>query len=282
MYDLKVKNNKGEVLDLTTSNNYTIYKINGLTPPKAVISSSVNATVDGMKVSNVRINSRNIVLYMSIEGEIETNRLALYKYFPPKSTVTLYFKNDSRDVCIDGVVELIECNLFTNKQIAQISIICAEPYFKAVDDLVTVFSDISSLFSFPFSIAESGIELSSITPNLRKSILNVGDISTGVIIELFAVGSVVNPVIYNAFTGEHLKVNYTLKAGEKLVIDTNKGKKAITLVRAGVKINAIGFMSPDSQWLELSSGDNVFTYNADEGTSNLQISFTTSILYGGV
>lgn len=282
MYELKVKNDKGEVLNLSSNNNYTVYKIAGLNPPKATINSSVNATADGSAVNSVRLENRNIVIYTTINGEVETNRINLYKYFPPKKTVTLYFSNGTRDVYIEGTVELIECDLFTNRQIAQISLICPKPYFKAVDYLVTTFSDISNLFSFPFAIDQYGIEISSITTNIRKSIINTGDVETGAVIQLFAIGTVVNPVLYRAGDNKRMKLNITMQASDTIIINTNVGEKSITLIRNGVSSNALGYMTPDSDWFVLEAGDNVYTYDADSGNGNLQITFTTSLLYGGV
>lgn len=282
MYELNVKNDKGEVLNLSSNKNYTVYKVTGLQPPAIAISSSNNATSDGMTVNNVRAGQRNIVVYMTVNGDVESNRINLYKYFPLKKLVTLYFKNGSRDVFIEGYVELIECDLFTNKQVAQISIICPQPYFKAVDEFVSYFSDVSSLFQFPFSISESGMEVSTITTNVRKSIVNSGDVESGLIIELYAIGSVVNPVIYNVFERTHIKLMFTMEANDRIVINTNIGKKSIKLIRGGVEYNILGHLYPDSNWLTLSAGDNVFTYDADNGKSNLQITFTTSLLYGGV
>lgn len=284
MYELKVKNNAGGVLNLTSNKNYTVYKIEGLTPPKANISQSDNVTTDGRVINSVRLGSRNLVIYMAINGDIEINRINLYKYFPPKQTVKIYFSNDSRDVYIEGTVELIECNLFSNRQVAQISIICPKPYFKGVNDLVTSFSDVNALFEFPFSIAAEGVEFSNIVTNIRKSIINTGDNDTGVIIELFASGGeVVNPVIYDVFNRTHLKLNMTLLQSDLVTINTNVGEKSITLTRGGVTTNAMGYMSQDSTWLILGAGDNVFTYDCEDDTgTNLQLTFRTAILYSGV
>lgn len=281
MFELKVQNDKGEVLNLSGSEKYTVYKIDGLNPPKATINSSVNATADGSAINSVRLENRNIVIYTTINGQVETNRINLYKYFPPKKTVTLYFSNGTRDVYIEGTVELIECDLFTNKEIAQISIICPKPYFKAVDYLVTAFGDISSLFEFPFSIDQYGIEISSLTTNIRKSIINTGDVEIGAVIQLFAIGTVVNPILYRV-GGKHMGLKITMQASDTIIINTNVGEKSITLIRNGVSYNAMGYMTPDSDWFVLEAGDNVFTYDADSGNGNLQITFTTALLYGGV
>lgn len=282
MYTLKAENNRGNVINLTGNSNYTVYKITGLNPPQANISSSANSTSDGMSINNVRVESRNIVIYMTIEGNVESNRLNLYRHFPLKKNVKLYFSNDSRNVSIEGVVEVIECDIFSNKQVAQISIICPKPYFKDVDELISNFSDITSNFTFPFSIAEAGIEFSTIGGNARKSIINTGDVDTGIIIKLFAIGTVVNPVIYDVFNNTHFKLKFTMQTSDTILINTNVGEKSVQLIRDGVTTNVMGYMQSDSTWFTLAAGDNVFTYETDSGTSNLQITFTTSLLYGGV
>lgn len=283
MYTLTVKNNRGDKLELTKSLDYTVYRVEGLTPPQATVNSSVNVTNDGSNINSVRLERRNIVIYMTINGDIEANRIKLYKYFPTKKTVTLYFKNDTRDVYIEGTVELIECDLFNKKQVAQISLICPKPYFKAVDDIVTYFSDVNPMFEFPFSIPEAGIEFSAImTGEVRKSIINTGDTETGLIISLFAIGEVVNPVIHNVLTRGQIRLNMTLKESDTVVINTNIGEKSITLIRDGISSNALGYMERNSNWFTLEAGDNVFTYGADSGQGNLQITFSTTPLYGGV
>ena len=282
MYSLKVENDRGNTLELTNNPKYTVFKIEGLTPPKAIINSSVNTTTDGSSINSVRLENRNIVIYTTIEGDVEENRSNLYKYFPVKKQVKLYFDNGTRRIYIGGTVELIECDLFTNKQVAQISIICPRPYFKAVHDLVTIFSDVSPLFNFPFAISKTGVEFSAITVNQRKSIVNTGEASTGVIIKLFATGTVVNPVIYDVLKRTNIKLNFTMLPSDTIVINTNVGEKSIELIRDGLTYNALGYMAQNSTWFIIESGDNVFTYDADGGNSNLQLTFTTSVLYSGV
>lgn len=281
-YELKVKNDRGEVLNLSKSPICNVYKVTGLQPPAVAVNSSVNATTDGSTVNSVRAGARNIVIYMTLEGDVEKSRLNLYRYFPLKKRITLYFKNGSRDVYIEGYVEVIECDLFAKKQIAQVSLLCPQPYFKGVDELISHFSEVHALFEFPFSIAAEGVEMSRITANVRKSIINTGDIESGLIIDLYALGEVVNPVIYDTFKRTSIKLRFTMQKGDRILINTNAGAKSIILTRGGVNTNIMGYMSPDSTWLTLEAGDNVFTYDCDNDSSNLQLTFTASVLYGGV
>lgn len=282
MYEFKVKYAEDSIYNLSDSKNYTLYKITGLEPPDVDINTSNNATSDGSTVNSLRVDERNIVLYMTIEGDVETNRINLYKYFPYKRNIELYYKNNSRDVFIEGYVERISIGHFDAKQIAQISIICPQPYFKAVNELVSYFSEISKLFQFPFSISEAGMEFSTLTPNVRKSIINTGEVESGIIIELVATGTVVNPVVYDVFKRTNMRLNFTMEINDKIIINTYQGKKSVTLIRNGENTNIMGNLTPDSKWLSLEVGDNVFTYDSDSGNSNLQITFITTAMYGGV
>ena len=282
MYTLKVKNNRGESLELTGNPKYTVYQIDGLSPPQAAINSSANTTMDGSTINSTRVESRNIVIYLTINGNIEENRINLYKYFPVKKAVTLYYTNGTRNVSIEGVVELIEIDLFTDRQIAQISLICAQPYFMATNELITQFNGVVALLEFPFSIPPEGQEFSRITTGVRKSIINTGDVEIGAIITIEAAGTVVNPVIYNVFTRERIALNFTMQTADVIVINTNPGQKSINLIRAGQTSNILGHMTIDSTWLLLTAGDNVFTYDADSGATALNVTFSTTLLYSGV
>lgn len=282
MIEVKIKNNIGEVLNLSTSSDYTLYDVTGVTPLQMSINSSVNATSDGSTVNSIRADYRNIVLYVAIHGDVETNRLNLYKYFPLKQQISIYCKTANRDVYIEGYTELIDVKLFTNQQVAQISVMCPQPYFKGVHDFVTYFSQIDSLFSFPFSIDKTGMELSIIGEEIRKNIVNAGEVETGLVIEIFATSEVVNPVIYDVFKRTHIKLNLTMHPNDTIVINTNSGQKGITLLRAGIESNIMGYLVPTSTWLKVYSGDNVFTYDAESGESNMQLKFKTLALYGGV
>lgn len=283
MFKLSVKNDKGEALSLTDNPNYNVYQIKGLNPPSVTLHQSANTAQDGSIISSSRVDVRNIVINLSIEGDVEANRINLYKFFPAKRVIKLFFSNGSRNVSIDGMVEKLECDLFVKKQVAQISILCPKPFFRDVDELITTFSDITGNFSFPFAIEKEGIEISAITTNIRRSIINSGDVESGLIIELFAAGGdVVEPIIYDVFEKTFFSLNMNIYQGELIRINTNSGEKSITRIRNGVESNAMGYLNPNSTWLTLKSGDNVFTYDCFMGGSNLQITFKNSVLYTGV
>ena len=72
------------------------------------------ANFDGGKYNSGQLEMRNLVLTVKIYPEIETNRINLYKYFPSKKIVRIYYQNETRDVYIDGMVETVEIDPTVN------------------------------------------------------------------------------------------------------------------------------------------------------------------------
>lgn len=282
MFTLIVENESNEQLELTNSEAYDVIKIDGLTPSGATINTSSVAGLDGTRFSSASIAQRNLVIYLNIKSPVEENRQQLYKYFRVKRKCKIYFKNQNRDVFIEGYVETFEADLFGMTQQPQISIICPEPFFKAVDEILVEFSNTLALFEFPFSIPEEGIEFSRIE-SMTTKYTNAGDIETGAIITLSALSNqILNPIIYNRTSNEFFKLAVDLSKGDTLVIDTNKGEKSVRLIKSGVETNLLNKITSGSTWLQFQPGVNEISYDADEGAANLKVNVAIAQKYGGV
>lgn len=282
MFTLIVENESNEQLELTNSEAYDVIKIDGLTPSGATINTSSVAGLDGTRFNSASIAQRNLVIYLNIKSPVEENRQQLYKYFRVKRKCKIYFKNQNRDVFIEGYVETFEADLFGMTQQPQISIICPEPFFKAVDEILVEFSNTLALFEFPFSIPEEGIEFSRIESMTTKYI-NAGDIETGAIITLSALSNqILNPIIYNRTSNEFFKLAVDLSEGDTLVINTNKGEKSVRLIKSGVETNLLNKITSGSTWLQFQPGVNEISYDADEGAANLKVNVAIVQKYGGV
>lgn len=156
MYTLIAQNKYGQQLELTHNEAYVIESIEGLDPPDAVINTTRNANADGSVFNSSYVDNRTIIITLAINGPAEDNRINLYKYFKNKYPVRLYYRNNTRNVYIDGYCKNIQIELFNQKQIAQITIICPEPFFNGSVNEIVDFSSVKPLFEFPFSVEESG------------------------------------------------------------------------------------------------------------------------------
>lgn len=281
MYTLEIENSKGEKLSLTNNPAYTIISIDGLYPPNANINLSKKSS-DGAIFNSSVTNERNIVIELCIESPAELNRINLYKYVRSKSFIRLYYKNSTRDVFIDGYVENMPIQLFENKQKAQISIICPEPYFNDVTDIVQNGSYTTPLFEFPMSIAEEGIELSTYDAISTIVIDNESDVDIGMVIKIAASGDVVNPRIHRRDNLDSIGLNFTMQDGDLIEISTVPGDKYAKLYRDGEETNIINKLMASPTWFILTPGDNLFTYEAESGTEAIDISFYYRFMYEGV
>lgn len=282
MYTLIAENKYGEQLEITNNPRYVITDIDGIYPPEGVINTTQVANMDGSVFNSSHINDRVITITMAINGPAEANRLLLYRYFKTKYPVRLYYKNGVRDVHIDGYVSKFSVEYFEKKQTAQIEISCPMTLFRAVKESVTEFANIENMFVFPFAIEVAGIPFSEIALGEQKTIINGGDVETGVIIKLNALGTVLNPKIYNVDTSDRMTLSVEMQAGDEITINTRKKEKSITLLRDGVQTNIVGKLDAGSTWFNLIPGDNVFTYEADELPENLQCTFIINNQFEGV
>lgn len=281
MYSLSVKNARGEKLQLSFNPDYAV-RAEGLNSLSANINRTKSAGADGSKVNSKALNERNIVLYLKIRPPIEINRNRLYKFFNPKNEIRLFYRNKIVNAYIDGVVENFDCDLYTNKETAIVSIICSDPYFKAVADTVHSFTRITPLFEFPFAIPAEGVPFSELT-RLTNLTVNHGDVESGVIVEFYATtAQILNPSFYNRTTQKRITVNFDMLQDDKIIINTNRGEKSITLIRDGVSSNIINHMDGGSEWVTLEAGVNEISFDADEGGENLNVTVTTTNKYMGV
>ena len=282
MYTLIAQNKYGESLELTHNQKYTISNIDGLYPPEGVINTANTAGMDGSVYNSSYLDDRSITITLAINAPAEENRLNLYRYFKTKYPVRLYYRNGARDVYIDGHVSKFTIEYFEKKQIAQIEIKCPMSLFRSTTETLTDFSSLENMFAFPFAIEESGIPFSESILGQQKSIINGGDVETGIVIRLHAIGIVLNPKIYNVDTGEYMILNLEMQPGDEITINTRKKEKSIRLISDGVESNVVGTLSAGSTWFNLVPGDNVFTYEVDEFSENLQCEFIICNQYEGV
>lgn len=282
MFNLIVEDKNKNQLYLTGNPAYAITSIDGFDPPEATINTSKNAGADGSLFNSAYANERQITITMVINAPAEQNRINLYKWFKTKFPVKLTYETESRNVFIEGYVQSIQVGYFEKKQTVQIVVLCPKPYLNGSEVNEQMFSSIDPLFEFPFSIPAEGVPFSEFQLYVEKSILNMGDIVTGVLIKINALGEIENPKIYNVETREYMILNTVLYRGDLVEINTRFGEKSITLVRNGVESSIVGDLEDGSTWFQLNVGDNVFTLNADAGVENMFTTFEVIDQYEGV
>lgn len=276
---IKIENDRGEVLDFSTTSRY-VAMLTGTGPPAATINRATVSVADGTRYNSARVGERELLLTIHIVRDVARARLNLYRFVATKSHVKIYYQANGLNVYIEGYVETAEVNPWEQNQYMQVSIICPMPFWQDVGSTFTDASQVSRLFEFPFAIEEAGIELSTMDLSSSTVIENNGTVEAGVTFVITATVATTNPRIHNLSTGEFIGIHATMEPGDQIEICTSTGSKRITHIRDGVRTNYINKLMLGSAWLKMVVGANEYSYTVDVGECELGVYHTN--MYTGV
>ena len=133
---LKIINNRGETYLLHPNYaEFGVLAIEGLSLPDTNVSISESGTTDGGKFNSAHIGVRPIVIHLVMFGWTETERKKLYRMFPAKSAVDLYYRNTQYNVKTTGYVKHIDPVPYYDKTRVRIELTCPDPYLHDVDSI---------------------------------------------------------------------------------------------------------------------------------------------------
>ena len=276
---------RGDRLPLVNNEYFTLTNVSGQTSAAAAISSSVVSGADGSVINNVQANIRSIVLDMTIKSgvDVETAKRAILSVIKIKQQGTLEWTQNERTVAISGIVEMIEMPRWNNAVMLQVTLHCSQPFWEDATYVVQQISEAVDLHYFidgatdMLYFPDDGIPLGEYDVIRTKHFHNDGDVAVGLEITIVALGQVTNPIIYDA-GGNYFGVGYgdgdkrvTMQAGDVIVITTHRGKKAVKMGDTSL----LSKVKPQSKWLQMEAGDNLFTINSDDDSlSNMSFSLT--------
>ena len=237
-----------------------------------------------------RIEPREIEIEGKIRERGKDTQLALrrqaLKILNPELDGTLYYKYGNFTRKITAKVK--ESPRFSHPDISQeFSIVfkCLDPFWREeIEQRKDVASWLADWF-FPTVILRDD-PASMIFGHRETSVIvdvyNGGHVATGMKIYFKAMGALTGPSLFNMNTREYMKINYTMQAGDVIIVDTSYGNKSVILQRGGQEINLYRYMDVDSTFMQLDIGDNVFRYDADDGLTNLEVTVYYAQKYLGV
>lgn len=271
-------NKRGEKLPLIGNEYFYLINVDGQTVANADLSSIITGGIDGDIVTSEQTQPRTIAVNLRIKNgvNVETAKREILKTVKIKQEGTIVWTQNDRIVNIKGIVESVEMPRWTNGVVMQISLHCEQPYWEDIEAVIQEINEFIDLHYFTddptdmLYFPEEGIPFGRYDTTRAKTFNNAGDVAVGIIIEINALSTVTNPIIYDT-DGNFFGVGYgtgnkkvTLKAGDKVVITTERGNKTVTL--NGVSI--YDKIAPYSVWLQIATGDNQFRIASDDKDSN--------------
>lgn len=146
-----------------------------------------------------------------------------------------------------------------------ISIFCYDPMFKAKKSVDIPLSASIPMFHFPLIIPQNeGIIMSERTSYHIISVQNDGQVTVGATFHIIAKGEVSGLTLENVLTGESIKINKTLSAGEEILIDTELGEERSIKGRiTGLYSDYLKYWDYRNTWMQFPVGSSLLGYSVD-------------------
>lgn len=274
----------GESIDFCTDRSIRLVETGGVG-----MNCTVNLTDysgDGAAFNSARIPSRNIsILARFIQyGTQEKAKQRLYRIFQPKVPIMLRYISDMKDVYIVGYCESIDIPPNAFPLAAQISLLCADPYWKRYGGDSVHLYGVSPLFEFVHKETEfSVVEFGNTKTSQITSINYTGDFDAGMIFTFYIKADCPYLGIMDIDSGKKITVIADFEAGDVLKICTMNRQKSVTLLRKNVEYDYFIHLESGSEFLQLSYGLNRFKVIVGKGgfaAANVKCEYET--LSGGV
>lgn len=291
MQVVKFINQKNEEVEFSSRSSTILIKIDGLSGLESTDVSYTGYMQDGEAYQSSRFEKRQIIIKFHVVCESESNLLAvrskIHRVFNPKlgsGTLVYEYKGVSRKIkCVaDGLPSMALESRITDCE-GEVVLLAHDPFLQDVEEKVAKVANWEGKFKFPLTMLKrKNVVMGGRKKNYIVSIKNDGEVECGITIEFKSLGEVVNPSIFNLDTREFIKVNRTMTAGEKIIISTGYNEKRITSIIDGQSTNIMNHLDLESTFLQLTVGDNLFRYDAEQNLSNLEVNIYYTQRYLGV
>lgn len=242
------------VLGATPKSSLLIQKITGLNPP------DINLFIgdysrDGGVYQGRRVGKRNPVFTLELNpnpavGEtISSLREELYKAFVDPLVDADFIKLNMHDDAgrvryLTGYTEKFETEIFSVDTMAQISVICPDPFI--YDNDPTTLSHPTGWTTVPFTYG--------------------GSSETGFHVRIFITAPTSVLTLEN--NGKKMIINRGFAVGNVVAIGTNRGCRGLSVATTDgdPEVSILGSLSPESTWLELHGQANTMKVYGSDNT----------------
>ena len=277
-------NTAGERLTLKQTRPFFLSKLDGTGTARQSVNTFKAPDQDGAFYISSTLDMRNITLegtvIASTVDEAYEHRKRFLRVFTPKQQGTLIYRQRQ----IACVVEEA-CFSASSRERAPkffVSLLCPSPFFETPEEVREELAMWTSLFRFELEIPESGMEFGARQPSQIITVDNIGDVPCGCQIVFKALGTVSNPELMNVDTGDVMRLNTTMAAGEELRVYTHFAGKRVVRQAGQTQSNAFSQLDTDSTFLQLGTGRNTLRYSAAENIDLLEVSIYYRPLFLGV
>ncbi len=283
--DILYYNEDGEAISFFFG-DFRVSKIDGISPANEIYTRE-NSGYSGSSYISEHISTRNITMEIYALGNKFESRKTLNSFFAPYKIGKLIF------VLSDGNVRSISARCLgivfpteISNGAVTINLVCTNPLFSddsAHENLLIGSENYLEFDDFSLS-SDCDFEFSYFKKNRTSFIENYGDLKTGCVFEIRTSAVISNVEIINETNGQRLKINGEISPNEIIFVNTINGEKSVTSydLSSAVSSNITNRLDFNSDFIELETGENTITVNADGNIFSLAVNIKFASQFGGI
>lgn len=282
-------NVNGHTIEFSRASGIHITDDMGLSKNSITLSESTVSNQIGSSITGKVVESKNFTITgrFKYDPSIRKKMLAIIL---PGVEATFRYIDEEEGIDVYWVVEPKETPYISwnkNWQDFQFILHAPFPYPKESREQIFNFNELVSNFRFPRNFSSTiPFKISTRKCKPLLTFLNQGDLPSGFIVRMVAEAEVKNPRIVNVITQNHLSFGkeheLSMINGDILEISTFTNQKYCHLIRGEEVINVFWMMDFDSVFFQLTVGENVLRYSADENEQNLIVELLFENVKAGV
>ena len=242
----------------------------------------------GDRVSSSTLDTRPVEIIGFIKAksaeEMERKKAALYQMCDPRESFTVYPSPERALECrADETVKFTASRLTNNARVAQFVIDATshDPLFRDAVEKARKIVEWEPNFIWPLEIYH-GFTFADRTAGLIATLENGGDVATGLMIRFTAAATIPNPALTNPDTGEFIRINRTMEAGEIVVVNTNYGQESVYSYKGDAVEDVINDLDLSSTFIQAPVGEIQLHFSADDNTDAMTVNIFYYQRYLGV
>lgn len=167
---------------------------------------------------------------------------------------------------------------------AEVTFLCAEPFFLDENTAAAAAGGIVCLWEFPWELPEAKeFEFSAVNESPCAEIMNTGEVPCGFTAVIYVQRDINGIKIEEPVSGKYISVKMDIPAGSRVYVDTRGGGKSVILYQTSenIPLDITSAAEYGSEFFSLRCGMNrVYFYDSDGGRIDAEISCQG--LYGGI
>lgn len=267
---------------IADESEWGLTKIAGAGELRLQVFTEDNAVGDGVTVTGKKVSARDLQIEAEVMDTSQNDVLRgrAMAFFNPKHIYRIYLTYLGRTRWIEGELSAFRApsEYIYSKQSFSAYFICANPYWRSVDDFGQDIASETACWGFPYMAHPGyGVRVSYYNYDRKVVFQYPGDVPVYPVAVLQAVGQVINPKLIK--DDVYIRILDTMEAGDVIEIAFSP---YVRIRKNGANILNKVDRTSNFTGLQMRPGVNTISYAADGGDNNLHVILRYNNQYLGV